>query len=78
MIGMFGIVRSAWGVFVFLCVAYVVMFVKLGERTLFEHAVRIARTDEAKDLGREATEASQRLRGDLADQVRHAAVENER
>lgn len=40
---------------------YGVFFVPLGERTLWEHLSRIAATEEAQDLGREADQASERF-----------------
>jgi hypothetical protein len=45
---MIRLARSIYGLFVFACVAYVVFFVRLGERTLFEHACRIARTEDPR------------------------------
>ena len=50
-------------------VAYVFFFVPLGQRTLFEHARRIAATDEAQELGDEAGEAAGRLRNHLEDEI---------
>lgn len=41
-------------------VAYVWFFVPLGQRTLHEHALRIAATEPAQELGAEATEATER------------------
>lgn len=42
-------------------VAYVWFFVPLGQRTLHEHAMRIAATEPAQELGAEATEATERV-----------------
>ena len=42
-------------------VAYVWFFVPLGQRTLHEHALRIAATEPAQELGVEATEATERV-----------------
>ncbi|MCA9617268.1 MAG: hypothetical protein H6722_18385 [Sandaracinus sp.] len=57
-------------------VAYVVLFVPLGRYTIYQHAVRIAGTDEAQELGSEAVEAAGRLRehveGELDEHVRDA------
>ena len=44
-----------------LVLAWVTFFVPLGERTLYEHLSRIAATDEAQDLGREAEQAGKKL-----------------
>jgi len=53
-----------------LFVAWLIFFVPLGERTLFEHVSRIAATDEAQDLGREALEAGERAEGAVRHKVR--------
>jgi len=50
-------------------VAYVFFFVPLGERTLWQHARRIAATDEAQELGREATAAAERAREHLEHEI---------
>ena len=50
-------------------VAYVFFFIPLGQRTLYQHARRIAATDEAHELGEEATEAAERLREHVEDQI---------
>ena len=58
-----------------LVVIYLVFFLSLGTRTLFQHAVRIARTPEAQELGEEIVETlasathrvKQRLRGGATD-----------
>lgn len=41
--------------------AYLFFFVPLGERTLYEHASRIAATPEAEELGRDATRATDHI-----------------
>jgi hypothetical protein len=46
-------------------IAYVVFFVPLGKRTVYQHLTRIADTEEAKELGREAEEAGGRLGSEL-------------
>lgn len=43
--------------------AYVWFFVPLGQRTMHQHAQRIAGTEPARELGSEAREASERLVG---------------
>jgi len=50
-------------------VAYVVLFVPLGEHTLWQHAVRIAGTDEAQELKEEAVDAAERLQEHVEDQM---------
>ncbi|MEM9072383.1 MAG: hypothetical protein AAGE52_28010 [Myxococcota bacterium] len=50
-------------------VAYVFFFIPLGERTLYQHARRIAATDEAQELGREAQEAAERLQEHVEEQI---------
>jgi hypothetical protein len=42
-------------------VLYVWFFVPLGRRTLHEHALRIAATDPARELGGDIEDASRRL-----------------
>ena len=42
-------------------VAYVWFFVPIGRRTLHEHALRIAETEPAQELGVEVEDASERL-----------------
>jgi hypothetical protein len=44
----------------FAVVAYVWFFVPIGQRTLHEHALRIADTEPARELGDEARDASER------------------
>lgn len=50
-------------------VAYVVLFVPLGEHTLWQHAVRIAGTDEAQELKDEAVDAAERLQEHVEEQM---------
>jgi hypothetical protein len=52
--------------------AYVTFLVPLGERTLYEHVVRISRTDEAQDLGREVQNATDRAETELRDRIARA------
>ena len=56
-------------------VGYVFFFVPLGERTLFQHARRIAGTEEAKELGREAAGAADELREHLEEQIERHLVD---
>lgn len=54
---------------------YLVFFLSLGTRTLFQHVVRIARTPEAQELGQELVDTAasatnsvkQRFRGGASD-----------
>jgi HAMP domain-containing protein len=48
--------------------AYVWFFVPLGTRTLHQHAMRIASTEPAQELGDEAVEATERLAGHVQEQ----------
>jgi hypothetical protein len=47
---------ASW--FTTLAVLYVVFFVQVGRRTLWQHAVRIAGTQEAQELGHDAVDMS--------------------
>lgn len=61
--------RWAISIFVSFAIAWFTFMVPLGRFTLFEHMRRIASTEEARELGGEAVEASERLRGEVARQV---------
>ncbi len=50
-------------------VGYVFFFVPLGQRTLYQHARRIAGTEEAQELGREAAVAAEELKEHLEEQI---------
>ncbi len=50
-------------------VSYVFFFVPLGQRTLYQHALRIAGTEEAQELGREAADAADDLREHIEEQI---------
>ena len=50
-------------------VVYVVLFVPVGDRTLWQHAVRIAGTDEAQELKDEAVDAAERLQDHVEQQL---------
>lgn len=43
------------------CIGYVYFFVPVGQRTLFEHTMRIAATEPAQELGRDATTTAHTL-----------------
>ncbi|MEM1414736.1 MAG: hypothetical protein AAGH15_07540 [Myxococcota bacterium] len=63
------LIKSPLTVIGFAVVTYVFFFVPLGERTLFEHAKRIATTEEARELGAEAGQAARRLEDHLQNEV---------
>lgn len=73
---MTGLVKSLLALVGLAVVAYVVLFIPLGRYTLYQHAQRIAGTDEAQELGDEAAIAAERLRehveGELDEHVRDA------
>lgn len=74
------IVRSVkffWSLLVFAAVMWFVFFVELGERTLFQHIMRIAQTDEAQDLGREVHEASRRVSEEVQRTVEETEAERQ-
>lgn len=50
-------------------VAYVVLFVPLGRYTIYQHARRIAGTEEAQELGDEAVQAAERLREHVEEEM---------
>ena len=64
--------RLVWTGAVLAFLAYVLFFVKLGERTPFKHLMRVAGTDEAKELGREVSVATERITKKIGDQVHEA------
>ena len=57
--------RSLFSLVGFCVLAYAFFFIPLGSRTAFQHCQRIADTDEAQELEREAGEAAGRLREDV-------------
>ncbi len=61
--------KTALSLVGFAVVAYVALFVPLGRYTLYQHASRIAGTDEAKELGQEAVQAAERLRDHVEDEL---------
>ncbi len=64
-----GAIKGIWSLVVLGVALYAFFFVPLGDRTLFEHVWRIAHTDEAQDLGREAAAASLRAGQEVIRQV---------
>ncbi len=68
-------VKLLWSLLVFAAVLWFALFVELGERTLFQHILRIAQTDEAQDLGREVNEAGRRASEEVERTVEESARE---
>ena len=68
-------VKFFWSLLVFAAVLWFALFVPLGERTLFQHIMRIAQTDEAQDLGREVNEAGRRMGDEVERTVEESARE---
>ena len=62
--------KWAWSLAVTLCVLYVVFYVPIGQRTLFQHLRRVAGTPEARELGREVSGAGHRALVRAQDEVR--------
>jgi hypothetical protein len=52
------LLRATFGVILFGALAYVVVAVPIGRRTLFEHGVKIARTRPAKELAEDVSTAT--------------------
>jgi hypothetical protein len=67
-------IRLVWTGAVLAFVAYLLFFVQLGERSAFGHLVRVINTDEAQELGREVSAATERMAKRIGDQV-HDATE---
>ncbi len=49
--------------------AYALFFARLGDRTPFQHLVRIINTDEAQELGHEVGAATKRISQRIGEQV---------
>lgn len=65
--------RWAASIVVTFAVAWVLFMVPFGRFTLFQHLARIARTDEARELGGEVDDARARLTSEVVRQVGEAA-----
>ncbi|MGD8317292.1 MAG: hypothetical protein PVH76_06065 [Myxococcales bacterium] len=65
-------IRLIWTGAVLAFLAYVLFFVRLGERSPFEHLVRVIHTDEAQELGREVSAATERIAKQIGNQVHDA------
>ncbi len=55
------------------CVGYVYFFVPVGQRTLFEHTRRIAATEPAQELQRDATTTAHTLGARVVDELERMA-----
>ena len=64
--------KLIWTGAVLAFLAYVQFFTRLGDRTPFQHLIRVAGTDEAKELGREVGAATERISKKIGDQVHEA------
>jgi hypothetical protein len=67
-------VRGAVSIAITAIVLYFVFLVPLGERTLYQHIMRIARTEEAQDLGDEVGEAGGRLKEEILEVALDAGI----
>ena len=65
-------IRLVWTGAVLAFLAYLLFFVRLGERTPFQHLMRVAGTEEAQELGREVGAATERITKKIGDQVHEA------
>lgn len=65
-------IRLVWTGAVLAFLAYVLFFVRLGQRTPFQHLMRVAGTEEAQELGREVGAATERITKKIGDQVHEA------
>ena len=57
------------------CVGYVYFFVPVGQRTLFEHTRRIAATEPAQELQRDATSTAHTLGARVVDELERVATD---
>jgi len=65
-------IRLVWTGAVLAFLAYVLFFVQLGERSAFQHLMRVIDTDEAQELGREVGAATERITKKIGGQVHEA------
>ncbi|MFZ1864602.1 MAG: hypothetical protein WAU39_10300 [Polyangiales bacterium] len=65
-------IRLVWTGAVLAFLAYVLFFVRLGERSAFQHLMRVIHTDEAQELGREVGAATERIAKQIGTQVHDA------
>ena len=62
-------IRLMWRGAVLAFLVYVLFFVQLGERSAFSHLMRVIHTDEAQELGRDLSAATERITQQIGDQV---------
>ena len=62
-------IRLIWRGAILAFLVYVLFFVHLGEHTPFGHLMRVIKTDEARELGREVSAATRRIADEIGDQV---------
>lgn len=67
-------IRLLWRGAVIGFLAYAVFFARLGNRTPFQHFMRIASTEEAQELSREVSVATERITKHIGDQVYDVAA----
>ena len=67
-----GTIRLLWRGAVIGFLAYAIFFARLGDRTPFQHVMRIAGTQEAQELGHEMGVATKRITKHIGDQVHDA------
>ncbi len=65
-------IRLVWTGAVLAFLAYVLFFVQLGERSAFGHLMRVIKTEEAQELGREVGAATERIAKRIGEQVHDA------
>lgn len=65
-------IRLVWMGAVLAFLAYVLFFVPLGERSAFQHLMRVINTEEAQELGREVGAATERIAKQIGEQVHDA------
>ena len=61
--------RLMWRGAILAFLVYVLFFVQLGERSAFQHLMRVADTQEAQELGREVSAATHRITNEIGGQV---------
>lgn len=62
-------IRLMWRGAIVAFLAYLLFFVQLGERSAFQHLMRVADTEEAQELGREVSAATTRITKEIGGQV---------
>ncbi len=65
-------IRLVWTGAVLAFLVYVLFFVRLGERSPFQHLMRVIQTDEAQELGREVSAATGRITKKISMEVNQA------